>query len=103
MKTKNNTLSQLTGIQRVALVTVGILLIPLLGRFPWGVFDFVIVGALIFGTGCLLDYVSRKVEPKHRIFATLAILAVFFVIWAELAVGLVSQAVTGELWVYDLL
>lgn len=103
MRKKTYILKKLTTVQRVGLVTVGILLIPLLGKWPWGVLDFMVMGAVIFATGCLLAYVAQNVDPKKRVYAVAAVVCGFFIIWAELAVGLVSQLVTGELWIFDYL
>lgn len=81
---------------RPALVTAGLLLIPLLGQWPWGVMDFVIMGALIMGTGVLVEYALTKVKnANQRLVVVLAILAAFFVVWAQLAVGLINKGVWG--------
>jgi hypothetical protein len=101
-KTNANTLLQ-NGTARVGMVTAAILSIPLIGRWPWGIFDFVIMGALIFGTGMMLDYVIRTVDKKYRVPAIFAVLGVFFLIWTQMAVGLVSQILTGELWIFEYL
>lgn len=100
---KNTTSMLQNGTTRVGLITAAILAIPLIGRWPWGVFDFVIMGALIFGTGMMLDYVIRSVDKKYRVLAILAVLGVFFLIWTELAVGAVTQLLTGELWIFEYL
>jgi hypothetical protein len=44
----------------VALATAFILLIPLLAEAPWTLFDFVIAGVLIFGTGLTYVLAARK-------------------------------------------
>lgn len=92
-----------SGAMRAALVTVAILAIPLIGQWPWGVFDFVIMGALIFGTGLFIDYVMRTVDKRYRAVAILVALGIFFLIWTQLAVGLVTQLLTGELWIFEYL
>lgn len=101
MKKKTNVINQKVNIKRVALITAVVLLIPVIGRFPWGIFDYVFMGLLIFATGCLLDWVARNVEAKYRVVVAAAILFVFFLVWAELAVGLISQLLTGDLWIFD--
>jgi hypothetical protein len=50
---------------RVALVTAFVLLVPLVGMLftdgvDWGVFDFVFAGALLAGTGLLLELAARR-------------------------------------------
>lgn len=73
---------------RVALATAFILLLPLVAmrltdEVDWGVFDFVFAGALLAGTGLLLELAARK--PR-----TIAYRA------AAVAVG-VAAMVLGEL------
>lgn len=59
----------------------------------WGMGDFVLMGVLLFGAGAAIDFAARKISGSMRLtFAIGAILAAFFLIWAELAVGAVSQA-----------
>ena len=83
-------------LMRVALVTGGILLVPVLGGWPWGMGDFVIMGILLFGTGMVMEYVINKVkDTNQRALIVLAVLGVFFVIWAQLAVGLLTKMVWG--------
>ncbi|HYC83556.1 MAG TPA: hypothetical protein VEB60_03395 [Candidatus Paceibacterota bacterium] len=88
-------------IIRIALVTASILLIPLVGRWPWTLGDFVLMGTLIFGTGLTLDFAIRKTEKKYRTAVAAAILAGFLLIWTQLAVGLLSKMVAGGLCVLD--
>ncbi|HEX7017572.1 MAG TPA: hypothetical protein VF209_01535 [Patescibacteria group bacterium] len=81
---------------RPALVTGGILLVPLLGQWPWGVGDFVIMGILLMATGLMIEFVLTQVKgTNHRIAVVLTVLAAFFVIWAQLAVGLITKGFWG--------
>jgi peptidoglycan/LPS O-acetylase OafA/YrhL len=80
----------------LALATGGILLIPLIAmqftdEVQWGVFDFIVMGALLFGTGSLLILTARRLSGKRRILAGLAVLILFLYIWAELAVGIFTD------------
>lgn len=82
-------------------VTLFILMVPLfamwpLDEFDWGFADFVIMGSIIFGTGLLVDYVVRKVDKKYRLLAVIGIILAFFLIWAELAVGLFNSPIAGN-------
>lgn len=88
MKTKS--------IIRIALATACILLIPLLGQWPWTLSDFIIMGSLIFGTGLAYELIAKKVAKKHRVAAAAALLVVFLLIWAELAVGLFGTPFAGS-------
>lgn len=82
---------------RIALVTTPILSVPLMamqfsGEVNWTMFDFVVIGTLIFGTGLMLDLAIKKTRNNtHRVALGVLILAVFLYIWAELAVGIFTN------------
>jgi hypothetical protein len=71
-----------------------LLLIPLIAmqftnEVRWAFLDFIIAGVLLIGTGLSCNFVIQKVKnTKFRIAICLAILALLFLIWAELAVGI---------------
>ena len=79
-----------------------ILLIPIIAmRFTdevnWTLSDFIVAGALLLGTGLLLDLILRKIKStKYRISISVALLAVFLLIWAELAVGIFGTPFSGS-------
>lgn len=55
----------------------------------WDLMDFVVAGLLLFGTGLIFDLMLRKVnKPSIRIVLGITLLLLFFLIWAELAVGI---------------
>ena len=63
----------------------------------WGISDFIIMGILLFGTGGLCEIVLRKVQTvKNRIIICAVILLAFFLIWAELAVGIFGTPFAGS-------
>ncbi len=62
----------------------------------WDIFDFLIMGVLLFGTALICELVMRKVKStKSRIAICGAILFLFFLIWAELAVGIFETPFAG--------
>lgn len=79
-----------------------ILLIPLVAmqftdEVDWSAFDFVIMGILLLGTGLLSELVFRIVNNKlNRILILMGILFIFFLIWAELAVGIFGTPFAGS-------
>ena len=83
-------------------IVILLLLIPLIAmqftdEVSWTLFDFVIAGALLLGTGILCELVLRKVKKiKLKIIICLAILALLFLIWAELAVGIFGTPFSGN-------
>lgn len=88
---------------KIIIAVVGVLLlIPLVvmqftDEGDWGVRDFIIMGVMLLGTGLLLELVLRKVKSlKNRILIGGAILLGFFLIWAELAVGIFGTPIAGS-------
>jgi len=86
----------------ILIAVAAILLIPFIAmRFTpevnWSSFDFVIAGALLLGTGLLLDFVVRKVKKsKQRIALFVVIVAALLLIWAEMAVGIFGTPFAGS-------
>ncbi len=77
------------------IVTVALLLlIPLIAmqftnEVNWTLFDFVVAGALLLGTGLMCELAIRKINKiKYRIAICVALSVVLILIWAELAVGI---------------
>ena len=91
----------LQNIVRVAIIVGLILLISLFGNlyidgWNWSLADFVVMGALLFGTGLAIDFAARKIaDPLYRVLVCGAIALAFVALWAELAVGAVSQMLSA--------
>lgn len=90
---------RLTGI----VTTVGVLLlIPYFAmRFTnevkWNWFDFLVAGILLLGTGLAIEFVLRRVKKlQYRLAVCAALLFALFIIWAELAVGLIGTPLAGS-------
>ncbi len=81
-------------IIRLALVTVGILLIPLLAmqvsdEWNWDLFDFAFMGTLIFGTGLAYQLIARKAGTTgYRAAVGMALATAFLLVWINGAVGI---------------
>lgn len=57
-------------------------------QMNWGVFDFVLFGAMLAAAGLAGEAIVRRVRrPLHRAIGGLLVAAVFLLVWAELAVG----------------
>ena len=86
----------------IVLVVMIMLLVPLVAmRFTdevkWSVYDFVIAGVLLLGTGLLCEWVLRKVKRwEYRVALCAAILFALLIVWAELAVGLLGTPFAGS-------
>ncbi len=75
-------------------ITAMLLLIPLIAmqfttEVSWTFFDFLVAALLLLATGIAAEIILRKIpKPKYKIAAVLTLLAVFLLIWIELAVGI---------------
>ena len=79
-----------------------LLLLPLIAmqftnEVKWNLFDFIVAGVLLFGTGLLLEFIMRKVKTnRHRIILGIVLFIVLFLIGAELAVGIFGTPFAGS-------
>lgn len=87
----------------IILSTVAILLlIPFVAmqftnEVDWDIADFTIMGVLLLGTGLLCELVMRNVKSiQNRIIICGAVLFMFLLIWAELAVGIFGTSFAGS-------
>jgi hypothetical protein len=85
----------------VLAVAVLLLIPPLAMRFTgevnWSAFDFVVAGVLLLSTGLAVEFVLRKVRTfGYRLAIVGAILFALFIVWAELAVGLIGTPLAGS-------
>jgi hypothetical protein len=77
---------------RIALATALLLSVPLLAGAPWGVFDFVFMGALLFGTGLTYELVARKGGTiAYRAAVGIACAAGLLLVWVNAAVGIIGD------------
>jgi len=81
----------------VALATASLLLVPLVamqftGEVQWSPFDFILMGLLLFGTGLTYVLLSRLSDNRaYRVAIGIAVLTGLFVIWINLAVGIIGS------------
>jgi hypothetical protein len=74
-----------------------ILLVPVVAMMftdevKWGVFDFVLIGALLMGTGLSYIVITRsRSSTAFKAGTALALLTGLFMIWANLGVGLIGS------------
>lgn len=84
-------------------ITVAILLlIPLVAmqfteEVDWGILDFVVMGILLLSVGLAIEFVLRRVrKTEYRLLFCGGILLAFFLVWAELAVGIFGTPFAGS-------
>ncbi len=57
----------------------------------WTAFDFLVAAILLFGAGFMIDIIIRKIKNiSARMAMLIAVMSLFLLIWAELAVGVLS-------------
>ena len=89
MKNKN--------IIRIALVTAFILLMPLVAmqfsaEVDWNLFDFVVAGTLLFGSGLTYELIASKAgNTAYRAAVGVAVAAALLLVWINLAVGIIGS------------
>ena len=98
MHTENNTdHKRYPSIAGLALATGAVLLIPLTAmqfteEVAWTLSDFIVAGILLFGTGLTYLSVTRKAgDSAYRIAVGFALFTGLFLVWANLAVGIVGS------------
>ena len=86
----------------ILLAVPTLLLIPLIAmqfsdEVNWSLFDFLVMGVLLSGTGLFIELALRKVPKLNNRIALVAfIVVVFLLIWAELAVGIFGTPFAGN-------
>jgi hypothetical protein len=88
-------------IIRIVLGTALILMVPLLAmqftdEVDWDLTDFVVIGALLIGTGLMYELIKTRVNARYRAVIVVALVAVMLLIWAELAVGIFGTPFAGS-------
>lgn len=86
----------------VFVVTAAILSVPLVAmqvssEWNWGVFDFVVMGALLLVAGLFLMVSIRNIKTvRNRVLVAAGIVVTLLLIWAELAVGVFGGPFAGS-------
>lgn len=102
MKVAVQTQSQKVNVLRVLLGTGLLLLIPFVAMqfntgVDWDETDFMVMGVLLFVVGLALETARAKIRDTNQlIVVALAILGIFFLVWAELAVGIFGTPFAGS-------
>lgn len=80
-----------------ALLSIPFIAMQFTNEVNWKALDFAIMGVLLFGTVLLCELVLRKVKStNNRIIICGIVLLMFFLVWAELAVGIFGTPFAGS-------
>lgn len=102
MNSKQNSISENRRLMLLVSTAGLILSIPLIAmqfttEVDWNLFDFVIMGILLFGTAIAIEIILRNVKSSNsRIIFCAIVLVGLFLIWAELAVGIFGTPFAGS-------
>ena len=92
-----NQSSMSESLAKTAVITGLLLLIPFTAQLissevKWTLSDFIFAGCLIFATGAAYSIISRKSDQwTYRIASGLALFSALFLIWVNLAVGVIGS------------
>ena len=107
MRENMTQLAQTRTVLRWVLITAAVLALPLLAMVfsfqvldpgsgsegvNWGPMDFALMGVLILGSGLLFEYASARAGAvAHKAAVAIAVAAGLFLIWVNLAVGMIGD------------
>jgi hypothetical protein len=119
MRENMTQLTRTTNYFRWVVVTAAVLAVPALamafnlaipdpgsgtGGVNWGPMDFAIIGVLVLGAGLLFEYASSRGRGvAHRAAVGIAVAAGLFMVWANLAVGMMDVEPGNLMYVLVLL
>lgn len=95
----------MTASKRIGIMALGILfllMIPLIAMqfntgVNWSAFDFLVMGALLLLLAMGLEFIIRRSKKRSVRYMLIALLLlVFFLVWAELAVGIFNSPLAGS-------
>lgn len=80
----------------LAIGTACILMLAALGNrfvegWNWDPFDFVFIGALLFGSGLVFELISRRGGPYYRMAVGLGVVTAVLLLWINAAVGIIGS------------
>ena len=76
---------------------IPLIAMQLTDEVKWSLFDFIIMGTLLLITGLMGEIIFKRVKnSKHRLILYIIIAMIFFLVWAELAVGIFGTPFAGS-------
>lgn len=80
-----------------ALLAIPFTVMQFSSEVNWSLFDFVVVGGLLLALGFAIDLAIRKTETINKRYLVItAIVVLFLLVWAELAVGVFGTPLAGS-------
>jgi len=79
------------------LLLIPVVAMALSDTVQWTWFDFIVMGSLLLGLGMTISFVLKKFKQSpNRLSYISAVIIVFLLIWAELAVGVFGSPLAGH-------
>jgi len=79
------------------LLSIPLIAMQFTEEVKWNIFDFIVAGILLLGTGLICQVVYRTVRStKNRFLLCGIVLVILFLVWAELAVGIFGTPFAGS-------
>ena len=84
------------------IITASLLSIPLIAMFftesvDWSAFDFLVMALMLIIGISLVQFVTTKIQRnENRLFWLMAVVVGFFLLWAEMAVGIFGSPIAGS-------
>ena len=103
--TNTETMTITKQYKRLVAILVGataLLMIPLIAmnytnEVNWKIFDFLVAGILLCGTGIALEFILRKIKTRYnKILLIGGLFIALILVWAELAVGIFGTGIAGR-------
>jgi len=81
----------------LALLSVPLVAMQFTSEVNWDLFDFIVMGILLFAVGLSIDFVLQKAKSlSTQLLLCGVILLLFFLVYAELAVGIFGTPFAGS-------
>ncbi len=81
----------------IVLLSIPLIAMNFTDEVDWTASDFIIMGILLTITGLLVEFTLRKVKNmRARAILCASVLVIFFITWAELAVGIFGSPFAGS-------
>ncbi|NDV16156.1 hypothetical protein GO009_08975 [Muricauda sp. TY007] len=81
----------------LALLVIPFIAMQFSSEVQWSLFDFIAAGGLLLTLGFAIDLAIRKTKTiQKRYLIIVAIVILFLLIWAELAVGVFGSPLAGS-------
>ena len=81
----------------LTLLPITLILMHYLSKVNWSYYDFLIVGLILFSFGLIVNVIIDKIKSLYkRLIIILILTLLFFLVWAELGVGIFNTPISGS-------